>query len=82
MPTITLNIVQTFTQPKGKRLVADQPMQMKTAEEAIRRAERAAEHKAGVVAFQQHVDAETDEVDEAVRILFKAGQLPAQFADE
>ena len=38
MSTITLNVVQTFALPaKGKTLVADQPMQFKTAEEAIRR---------------------------------------------
>ena len=48
----TVIIVQTFTL-KGRRLVADQASRGKTPEEAIRKAERAASLKAGVVAFVQ-----------------------------
>jgi len=77
----TVIIVQTFTL-KGRRLIADQPSRVKTPEEAIRKAERAAPNKAGVVAFVQQVDADTDEVDEAVKIIFRAGQLPQAFAED
>jgi len=81
MPMETVIIVQTFTL-KGRRLVAEQPSRVKTPEEAIRKAERAAPNKAGVVAFVQQVDADTDEVDENVRIVFRSGQLPQAFAED
>ena len=39
MPTKTHHIVQTFTQ-RGKKLVADQPIQCSTEEAALLRAEK------------------------------------------
>jgi hypothetical protein len=70
----TAYLVQAFT-AKGSKLVADQSKPCKTEASAIATAERLEASKAGVVAFSQEVDVETDTYDEP-KVLFKAGRLP------
>ena len=72
MPTMYL--VQAF-KLSGKKLVADPVPQSKTAETAIATAERLAPSRAGVIAFSQEVDVETDTYDEP-RVLLRIGSLP------
>ena len=67
-------IVQCF-QLRGRKLVADQPKTARTSEAAMALAERLGESRAGVVAFSQEVDIQTDSYDEP-RVLCKIGALP------
>jgi hypothetical protein len=78
MSTITVYIAQGFAQ-KGRRLIADQAIPCKTAQDAVRRAERLATIRVGAVAIQQNVD---DDTGEDAKILFRAGSLPPSFGDE
>jgi len=66
--------VQCF-QLRGRKLVADQPKTARTSEAAIALAERLGDSRAGVVAFSQEVDIQTDSYDEP-RVLYKVGSLP------
>jgi ribosomal protein S7 len=70
----TMYLVQAFKQI-GKKLVADPVQISKTAEKAVAAAERLAPMRAGVIAFSQEVDIETDAYDEP-RVLLKLGTLP------
>jgi len=81
MSNVTVYIAQGFAQ-KGRRLIADQAIACKTAEDAVRRAERLSEIRVGAVAIEQNIDDDTGEVDENAKILFRAGTLPASFGDE
>ena len=67
-------------QQRGRKLVSDPLQKAKTAESAIATAERIAPTKAGVVAFSQEVDIETDCYDEPL-VLFKTGVLPAELLE-
>ena len=70
----TSYLVQGFTL-KGSKLVADVVKPCKTEESAIATAERLGPIRAGVVAFSQEVDIETDTYDTPVVIL-EIGRLP------
>ena len=71
----TMYLVQSFQQ-KGRKLEAAGPPQTaKTPEAAIATAERLAPTRAGVIAYSQEVDVETDTYDEP-KVLFKTGTLP------
>ena len=70
----TAYIVQSF-QLKGRKLTPDPIKTVKTAEACIALAERMGEYKAGVFAFSQEVDIETDTYDEH-RVLLLLGNLP------
>ncbi|MEO5805773.1 hypothetical protein [Devosia sp.] len=70
----TAYLVQAFTQ-KGAKLVADVVKPCKTEQSAIATAERLAPIRAGVVAFSQEVDIETDTYDEP-RVILRIGKLP------
>ncbi len=80
MPFAITYIVQSFHK-QGKKLVADQPHKMKTAESAVTGARRLVDKKAGVVAYSVGHDPEVDLTEEP-KILFKAGQLPPELAGE
>ncbi|MFC3704287.1 hypothetical protein ACFOOL_05910 [Devosia honganensis] len=67
-------LVQTFKQV-GRKLVAHPIQAAKTAESAMATAERLAPTRAGVIAFSQEVDVETDTYDEP-RVLLRLGNLP------
>ena len=75
----TMYLVQAF-KLSGKKLVADPVQQAKTAEKAMATAERLAPSRAGVIAFSQEVDIETDTYDEP-RVLLRIGTLPPGFMD-
>ena len=77
----TIYVVQAFNAGKGKSLRADVPIPCRSAETARRTAERLAPAKAGVVAFSTAGDAELGDYDDEPTIIFKTGQLPAQFED-
>ncbi|MBK8083586.1 MAG: hypothetical protein IPK28_06910 [Devosia sp.] len=70
----TVFTVQCF-QLKGRKLVADPTKAARSGEAAIALAERLGELKAGVVAFSQEIDIETDSYDEP-RVLYRHGSLP------
>jgi hypothetical protein len=70
----TMYLVQAF-KLSGKKLVADPVQQAKTADKAMATAERLAPSRAGVIAFSQEVDIETDTYDEP-RVLLRIGSLP------
>jgi len=70
----TMYLVQTFKQV-GKKLVAEPVQQAKTEDKALMMAERLAPSRAGVIAFSQEVDLETDTYDEP-RVLLRVGTLP------
>src|ERR1700722_20458146 len=72
----TAYIVQAFHTGKGNRLKADTAIPCKSADVALRTAERLALTKLGVVAFASSGDQELGEYDDAPVILFKSGQLP------
>ena len=77
----TLYIVQSYSAGRGNRLKADPPVPCKSAETALRSAERLADSKLGVVAFSSSGDAEMGDYDDEPVIIFKTGRLPAQFED-
>ncbi|SMC43371.1 hypothetical protein SAMN06297251_102161 [Fulvimarina manganoxydans] len=77
----TYFVVQAF-EKKGKRLLAVQPTQCRSDDDAIGRAERDAKRFAGVVAFRQVADDETGEVLDEPVVLARHGELPANMADE
>lgn len=77
----TLYIVQSYGAGKGGRLKADPPVPCKSAEVALRSAERLADSKLGVVAFSTSGDQEMGDYDDEPVIIFKTGRLPAQFED-
>lgn len=79
MPRETLYVVQSFNAGKGSSLKADVPIPCRSAETALRTAERLASAKAGVVAFSTAGDAELGDYDDEPTIIFKTGQLPAHF---
>lgn len=66
---------------RGRSLVADVPRLSKTAEIAVELAKRLSENRAGVVAFEQSHDAESESYDEPV-VLFKSGSLPPDFSGD
>lgn len=67
--------VMSFRQ-KGRALVADPIQPSKSAEAAIRSAERLSMARDGVIAIAQEVDVETDCYDEP-EILYQHGTLPS-----
>ena len=75
----TMYLVQAF-KLSGKKLVADPVQQAKTADKAMATAERLAPSRAGVIAFSQEVDIETDTYDEP-RVLLRIGTLPPGLMD-
>ncbi|GGD31070.1 hypothetical protein [Aureimonas glaciei] len=77
---LTYFVVQTFEIGKRGMLIADPAVQMQSAGQATRTAERLALKKAGVVAFSRTGDPETGDFDDA-KILYIHGQVPAEMAE-
>jgi hypothetical protein len=77
----TVYLVQSYTQGKRAKLIADAPVRCKSPERAQMTAERLATTKAGVVAFSTSGDPDLGEYDDEPVILSKTGRLPAQFGD-
>ncbi len=79
MATETLYILQSYVAGRGKALRAEPQVSCKTAAEAIRRGERLAPLRLGVVAFSVTADAEMGDYDDTPVILFRSGELPSTF---
>ena len=77
----TIHLVQSFIAGRGKALKAEQAVACKTAEDARRKAERLAPHRAAVVAFTVTADTEMGDYDENPTIIFRSGPLPHPFAE-
>jgi hypothetical protein len=75
----TNHIVQAFIAGRGQALRAEPAFACKTAADALRKAERLAPLRLGVVAFTTSGDAEMGDYDDTPTLLFKAGRLPAPF---
>ncbi|WP_266159269.1 hypothetical protein [Dyella silvatica] len=70
----TIHVVQPFDR-SSKGLVPGKVQQMKTPEEAARKAERMASQYAGVTAYSMDIDEAAGFYSEP-RILFTAGEVP------
>ena len=81
MASITVYTAQGFAQ-KGRRLIADQAIPCRTADDAIRRAERLSEIRVGAVAIEQVIDQDTGEVADGARILYRTGTLPPSLVED
>lgn len=77
---LTYFVVQTFEIGKRGALIADTPVQLQGADQAIRTAERLALKKAGAVAFSRTGDPETGDFEDA-KILFIHGEVPLDLAE-
>ena len=77
----TVHIVQAYAQGRGKSLKAEQQVGCKTAEDARRKAERLAPHRAAIVAFTVTADTEMGDYDENPTILFRSWPLPHPFGE-
>jgi hypothetical protein len=75
----TTYFVQAFNAGKGGNLKADAPIACKSANGALRAAERLALSKLGVVAFSSTGDPEMGDYDDEPTVIFRNGQFPAAF---
>lgn len=75
----TVYFVQTFNAGRGGQLKSDAPIACKSADGALRTAERLALNKLGVVAFSSTGDAEMGDYDDEPTVFFRKGQLPPAF---
>ena len=75
----TVYIVQAYVAGRGQALRAEPQVGCKDAAEALRKAERLAPLRLGVVAFAASADVEMGDYDENPVVLFKAGRLPPPF---
>jgi hypothetical protein len=71
--------VQAFNAGKGGNLKPDTPIACKTANGALRTAERLALSRPGAVAFSSSGDPEIDDYDDEPAVFFRNGRLPAAF---
>jgi len=78
----TICFVQSFRAGKGVRLLDDSPVVCKSPDAARRAAQRLEASKAGVIAFSTSGDAELGDYDDEPVVIYKAGRLPARFADD
>ena len=79
MASETTYVVQAFNAGKGGHLKPDPPIVCKTANGALRTAERLALSKLAVVAFSSTGDPETGDYDDEPMVFFRKGELPAVF---
>ena len=75
----TTYFVQAFNAGKGGNLKADAPIACKSANGALRTAERLALSNLGVVAFSSTNDPELGDYDDEPTVIFRNGQFPASF---
>ena len=74
----TFYVVQPFIKGKRGGLKAEPAIQASSQDAAIRRGERMADSKAGVIVFAQTGDPEMGDFDEPV-FLYRYGELPKSF---
>lgn len=78
MTAKTYYVAQAFVK-EGRRVAPAQALQVSSAEQAIARARRFPDRMIGRVAFEQVADDETGEFLEEPKLLYRDGQLPAEF---
>lgn len=71
----TFFVVQPFEKHKGKKLKAGVPIEVRTAEEADRKAQRLSLSKAGAVAFSMEVEPESGDAEAPV-LIGSYGEVP------
>lgn len=81
MPRTTTYTITTFSLGQRKKLQADPPIQTTRRADAVRKAERYAQSKVGVMVVEVTGDAEFEDYDEPV-LVFKTGQLPPGIGDD
>lgn len=74
MTTLTYYVAMPFTLTEDGDLVAGQPKEMRTADAAIREAQRIAQGTAGAVAFSRTGNPSTGEFEDAL-VLAKFGEV-------
>ena len=79
MARATTYVVQAISAGKGGNLASDPPIICKSADGALRTAERLAPTKLAVVAFSSSGDPETGDYDDDPTVFFRKGELPAAF---
>jgi hypothetical protein len=79
MTRVTTYVVQAFNAGKGGQLKSDPPIICKSADGALRTAERLAVSKLGVIAFSSTGDAEMGDYDDEPQVFFRKGRLPSSF---
>jgi hypothetical protein len=77
MATETLFIVQAYVAGARGALRAEPQIGCKSAAEAVRKGERLAPLRLGVVAYAVTADVEMGDYGDAPDILFRSGQLPS-----
>jgi hypothetical protein len=75
----TTYFVQAFNAGKGGNLKAGAAIACKSANGALRTAERLALSKLGVVAFSSTGDPEMGDYDDEPTVIFRNGQFPSAF---
>ena len=75
MPTLTRFTMQSYDRNRKGDLVADEPRQLSSPQEAIEAAAGVADRKAGVVAYMWRGDPKTGETG-AISVLSRFGALP------
>ena len=75
----TTYVVQAFNAGKGGHLKPDSPIVCKSADRALRTAEKLALSKLAVVAFSSTGDPEMGDYDDEPTVFFRKGELPAAF---
>jgi hypothetical protein len=79
MASETLYIMQAYVAGAGGALRAEPQVGCKSPEEAVRKAERLAPVRLGVVAYAVTADVDLGDYGEGPTILFRAGRLPESF---
>ncbi len=79
MATDTIHVVIAYRVDGRGKLLGEPPLQFKSAAEATARAQRMPGSFAGVVAFSQTYDADTEQAEETPTVLFRNGRLPPEF---
>jgi hypothetical protein len=75
----TSYFVQSFNAGRGGNLKPETPIACKSAASALRKAERLAPSKLGVVAFSATGDPEMGDYDDEPLVIFRNGRLPPAF---
>jgi hypothetical protein len=73
------NVVQAFNAGKGGHLKPESPIICKSADRALRTAERLAPSKLAIVAFSSSGDPEMGDYDDEPMVFFRKGDLPPAF---
>ena len=76
---MTVYGLQIFNR-RGKKLLPEQPETDRDKDKLLRKAERLAKEKTGVVVYQVECDDWLGDVDDPV-VIARHGELPPQFAD-